>query len=107
MDITSFVDNKSRQLCYYIRAYWQGLISHKELELFFWDIMEEWTHIQANKQVPYSTQERVFWHLLHQIHYWPAEQLHTDMSLREDLEHCLKFLEGKGYCPFDCVGIRP
>ncbi len=105
--LVPFIESKARQLCFYLRAFWQGELPHSELELFFWDTMEEWGQVRNATKSPYSQRERVFWHLLHQIHYWPEEQLERDLYLKQELDNCVNFLDGKGFCPFDCVGIRP
>ncbi len=107
MTVISFIDEKAKQLCYYLRAFWQGDLPHTELELFFWDTLEEWSQVNYQLDQPYSQKERVFWHLLHQIHFWAEEKLAYDNYLVEELANCIVFLEGKGICPFDCVGIRP
>ncbi len=69
--------------------------------------MEEWNHIKFDASAPYSHKERVFWHLLHQIHFWPEAKLLTDKYLRSELETCMGYLEGEGQIPLDCVGVRP
>ena len=93
MTVQEFVNKKAKQLCFYLRAFWHGELPIEEVELFFWQ--------------PYTPKERVFWHLLHQVHYWPEDKLAHDTYLIEELTNCVLFLEGKGHCPFDCVGIRP
>lgn len=107
MKLAPFIDSKGKQLCYYLRAFWSGVIPHDELDLFFWDTLEEWSLIKNTVSSPYTQRERVFWHILHQVHYWSEEQLKRDTYLRDELENCLQFIEGKGFCPFDCIGIRP
>ena len=105
--VNNFINEKSQQLCYYLRGYWGNLIAYSELELFFWDVLEEWSQVEYSLEQPYSSQERVFWHLLHQIHYWDAQKIMLDDDLIEELQCCACFLEGTGRCPIDCVGIRP
>ncbi|WP_408609409.1 hypothetical protein [Alteromonas pelagimontana] len=105
--VTSFIDTKSKQLCYYLHAFWDEKLAFREIEIFFWDTLEEWSQVEYNLTLPYTQQERVFWHLLHQLHYWPEEKLRSDTFLVEELTNCISFLEGKGICPFDCIGIRP
>jgi len=102
-----FVDSKAKQLCFYLKAFWLGELPLEELELFFWDSMEEWGQIDYTLTQPYTPKERVFWHLLHQAHFWSEEKLKYDQYLVEELSNCVAFLEGKGMRPFDCVGIRP
>lgn len=105
--VNSFINDKARQLCFYLRAFWQGDIAHSELELFFWDTLEEWGQVRYSLEQPYSQKERVFWHLLHQIHFWSEDKLMYDNYLVEELANCMLFLEGSGFCPIDCIGIRP
>lgn len=107
MKVKAFINQKARQLCYYLRAFWQGDLPFQELELFFWDTMEEWGQVSYRLNQPYSQKERVFWHLLHQMHFWHEDKLMYDNYLVEELANCMLYLEGKGLCPFDCVGIRP
>lgn len=87
----------------------ENSIPYTELDLFFWDTMEEWSLIKSGKQQPYERIEQVFWHVLHQIHYWPPKTLKQDSILRQELEMCIDFLEGDQAfpLPLDCIGIRP
>lgn len=105
--VNAFIDNKAKQLCYYLRGFWGNQIAYSELELFFWDILEEWSQVDYDLTQPYSSKERAFWHLLHQMHFWDAEKLMYDDELIEELQSCANYLEGKGVCPAHCVGIRP
>jgi hypothetical protein len=102
-----FIDEKSKQLAFFIRGFWEYRIPHREIELYFWDTLEEWTQVKSSDQEPYSQKERVFWHLLHQFHFWPEQKLISDPYLRSELATCLDYLEGAGQYPLDCVGIRP
>lgn len=105
--VTDFINLKKSQLAYYVRAFWGRRIHYSELELYFWDTLEEWSIVKLTLDEPYSEKERVFWHLLHQIHYWPEHKLLHDQFLRGELLNCVECLEDKGNCPLDCVGIRP
>lgn len=107
MNVDFFISQKAKQLCFYLRAFWQGELPFAEMELFFWDTMEEWSQINDRMASPYSTKERVFWHLLHQTHFWPQDKLMYDTFLIEELTNCVLYLEEKGMCPFDCIGVRP
>lgn len=107
MYISQFIEEKSGQLCFYLRAYWQGTLDYQELNYFFWDTLEEWSLYRCEGTEPYSHRERVFWYLLHQIHYWRDEQLMHDSILRDELVQCVAFLEGESVYPMDCIGIRP
>jgi hypothetical protein len=107
--VSIFVQHKSQQLIYFVRGFLQNKISYPELDLFFWDTMEEWSQIKKGKNLPYEKTEQVFWHVLHQVHYWPQSTLIEDLYLRGELETCLDCLESEGKypLPLDCIGIRP
>ena len=107
--IEKFVTAKARQLANYVRAYLDYKIPYTELELFFWDTMEEWAQIRQEIELPYCNNEKLFWHLMHQIHFWPQHCLQNDVYLRGELENCVEYLQGNHHYPFpiDCIGIRP
>jgi len=107
--VSNFVKHKSQQLTYFVRNFLQKKIPYSELDLFFWDTMEEWAQIEKVENLPYEKTEQVFWHVLHQVHYWPQNTLLEDPYLRGELETCLDCLESKGNypLPLDCIGIRP
>ena len=107
--VTDFVQHKSKQLAFFVRGFLGLKIPYSEVDLFFWDTMEEWSQIKKGKQLPYENTEHVFWHVLHQVHYWPQKTLLEDPYLRGELETCLDCLESQGAypLPLDCIGIRP
>ncbi len=107
MTVTSFVNRKALQLVFFIRGFWDNRIPYTEMNLYFWDTLEEWAQVEEGKSAPCSREEQVFWHLLHQIHFWPEQKLLLDDELRAELNICMDFLEGQGHYPFDCIGIRP
>lgn len=107
MTVDRFIDTKAAQLAYYVRAFWDNRIPYSEVNLYFWDIMEEWVQISTSTNEPGSQKERVFWHLLHQLHFWPEKKLKSDPFLRSELLTCVEFLEGAKVLPLDCIGIRP
>lgn len=107
LDIEQFIEEKSKQVCFYMRAFWRETIDYAELNYFFWDTLEEWSLCTVSEKSPYSHRERVFWHLLHQIHFWPEHQLRKDRILCEELQQCVEFLQGKSNYPTDCIGLRP
>lgn len=107
MEVEQFITRKAPQLAYYLRAFWARRIPYAEVDLYFWDTMEEWTQINACSHEPSSQKERVFWHLLHQLHFWDEKKLLEDPYLHSELEVCVDFLEGASQVPFDCVGVRP
>jgi len=105
--VDSFINTKAAQLAYYVRAFWDNRIPYSEVNLYFWDIMEEWVQLGTNTHEPGSQKERVFWHLLHQLHFWPEKKLKFDPFLRSELLTCVEYLEGAKVLPLDCIGIRP
>lgn len=107
LSVNDFINAKAKQLSYFLRAFWLHQIPYREIDLYFWDTLEEWTAVKRIKDQPYTQKERVFWHLLHQLHFWPEQKLLQDPYLKTELSTCLDFLEGEGCCPLDCVGIRP
>ena len=102
-----FIDLKSQQLIFYISRYLRGRLPHSELHVFVWDTLEEWGQLRIQSNQPYSHRERVFWHLIHQLEFWPASVLKHDKYLRRNIQDCLCYLKGYGKAPADCVGIRP
>lgn len=104
---TTFVDLKASQLAYYIKAYFSRKIPYTELDLYLWDTLEEWSQVNIKKEEPYTTKERVFWHLVHQVSFWSENMLENDKYLRGELNNCVAYLEGEGHYPADCIGIRP
>lgn len=102
-----FIELKSQQLVYYVSRFLRGRLAHRELHLFIWDTLEEWSQFQLLAGAPDSLRERVFWHLMHQLEYWPADSLQHNRQLRRSIQDCLSFLRGKGHCPLDCIGVRP
>lgn len=107
MKVRDFVEVKGKQLTYYVRAFIAQQLEYSELDLFIWDTLEEWTLVTIDSNEPYSEQERVFWHLLHLINYFPESTLQRDTCLQEELKTCMEFLDGQGALPMDCIGIRP
>lgn len=103
----TFVDSKACQLAFYIKAYLSHRIPYNEIDLYLWDTLEEWAQVSINKEEPYTTKERVFWHLMHQISFWSEAMLEHDNYIRGELTNCANFLEGVGRFPNDCIGIRP
>lgn len=102
-----FIDVKSSQVCFFLQAFWHQDLPHQELQLFFWDTLEEWNQIKTITNLPYTRREQVFWHLLQQIHFWPEDELRHNEYLCDELRNCVHYLLHEGLCPFDCIGIRP
>jgi hypothetical protein len=105
--VEMFIAQKSQQLVYFVSRYLRGQLPHAELHIFIWDTLEEWAQLRVGAQVPQSFHEQVFWHVLHQLEYWPESRLQHDKILRKQLQRCLGFLRGKTEVPNDCVGVRP
>lgn len=104
---TYFIEQKSQQLVFYASRFLRGQLPHHELHLFIWDTLEEWATLSGRPLEPPAYQEKVFWHLLHQLEYWPEQQLLQNRKLKRNLQSCLRFLAGKGLRPENCVGLRP
>jgi hypothetical protein len=105
--VEMFIAQKSQQLVFFVSRYLRGQLPHAELHLFIWDTLEEWAQLRVGIQEPQTFHEQVFWHVLHQLEYWPESRLQHDKLLRKQLHQCLGFLRGKAEVPIDCVGIRP
>jgi len=105
--VNQFIELKSRQLAYYVRGFLTRSIEYTELDMFIWDTFEEWAQVTVSKTDPYSAKERVFWHLIHQLSFWPQDTLLTDSLLNDELNICTDYIDGEGSFPMDCVGIRP
>lgn len=103
----NFIDEKSQQLVFYASRFLRGQLSQHELHLFIWDTLEEWAALSNRPESPPAYQERVFWYLVHQLEYWPEQQLRQNKKLKRNLQLCLGFLSGKGQRPENCVGLRP
>ncbi|MDX1676388.1 hypothetical protein [Arsukibacterium sp.] len=102
-----FIELKSQQLVYYVSRFLRGRLAHNELHIFIWDTLEEWSQFDLLAGAPGSLKEQVFWHLMHQLEYWPACRLQHDHQLRRSIQDCLNFLRGTGRCPLNCIGVRP
>ena len=105
--LQSFIDDKSQQLIYFVSRFFRGQLPHRELHLFVWDTLEEWSQLRIRSWRPETLREQVFWHVLYQLEYWSEQELQRDKILRKQLQNCLGYLRGKVCLPLDCVGIRP
>lgn len=102
-----FIEQKSQQLIFYISRYFRGKLPHSELHLFIWDTLEEWALLSKASRAPFTHRECVFWHLIHQLEYWPDDVLREDKQLRRKIQDCICYLKGHGIAPVDCIGVRP
>jgi len=75
--------------------------------LFVWDTLEEWAQLSKASHLPYTHHERVFWHLIHQLEFWPDATLRENKKLRRNIQDCICYLKGRGMAPIDCIGVRP
>ncbi|MER2493626.1 hypothetical protein [Catenovulum sediminis] len=107
MRVNQFVELKSKQLAHYVRAFLARQVEYSELDMFVWDTLEEWGQVTIQKNEAYSEKERVFWHLIHQVSFWPQDTLQTDSLLIDELNICANFICDQGGFPMDCIGIRP
>lgn len=107
MRVNQFIELKSKQLAYYVRAFLARSIDYAELDMFMWDTLEEWGQVTISRNEAYSEKERVFWHLMHQLSFWPKDTLLTDTLLFNELNICTNFISDDGCFPMDCIGIRP
>jgi hypothetical protein len=105
--LKSFIEQKSRQLVFYLSRFLRGRLPHRELHLFVWDTLEEWSQLRVRSRKPETLHEQVFWHLLYQIEYWSEPELKQNPRIRRELQYCLSFLHGYGQLPCYCVGVRP
>ncbi len=102
-----FITMKSMQLVFYASRFLRGQLPHRELHLFIWDTLEEWAALKHPPSSPPRQQERVFWFLLHELDYWPEQQLRHNKKLKRNLQLCLGFIAGKTARPENCLGHRP
>ena len=107
MSVETFVKEKSSQLSRYIHSYWEGDIVFNELQKFTWDTLEEWTLEPGKHTVNYSTQERLFWHILYFVQFQTEKSLKPSSLVAEELEFLLYFLDSNEPCPLDIIGHRP
>ncbi|WP_108651552.1 hypothetical protein [Dongshaea marina] len=107
MKINDYIEHHSQQLACFVFAFLAHEIAFRELHNFTWSALAEWTPLCDEDKQPESDQERVFWHLLYELHQWDEGQLSQDKWLRLQLWNCALFLNGQGSCPAYCVGTRP
>ncbi|MGQ8365905.1 hypothetical protein [Glaciecola sp. 1036] len=106
MSVDGFITEKSKQLEFYIRGYWDAAITYHELQQFLWDTLEEWGTVENSAFVAYSHQERVFWHVFFVVQHTEEEDLKYE-DQNPDLAFVLEFLNRNYLCPLDVVGMRP
>lgn len=104
--VDRFIKEKSPQFCYFIRYFLNEELPFSELQLFIWDLLEEWHQLKTQNS-PYTLREQVFWYVVHLLSRWGDEQLRGNLFLRRQLSDCMSFLEGSSPPPPGCTGIRP
>jgi len=103
-----FISQKARQFAYFINQVLTNSVPFSEVQLFAWDILEEWNRIDIDESCRVAPYERVFWHAFYVIQSTDEEMLDTDQSLRAELTECCLYLEQKtNVAPANCVGVRP
>jgi len=107
LHIENFINDKISQLMYILTALLKKSVHPTEVDIFIWDCFEEWAQLNVTDEMPSSAQERVFWHLIHELKLGSLTNLESDLSLSSEIEICLDFLKGKGTYPIHCVGWRP
>lgn len=107
MKIENFVNEKISQLVYYLHALLKSAVHHTEVENFIWDCFEEWGQLDITDETPSSAQERVFWHLIHELKLASLSDYKNNPQLINEITICLDFLDGKGNYPLHCIGWRP
>ena len=105
-----FIETKAPQLAYYGKAFLEDQLDYKEIQIYMWDVLEEWQHLTqmtSTVSVPESDTEKVFWHLLHCFDKWPAWALRGNQFLRQQVDECCNYINMGGNVPEACIGIRP
>ena len=103
-----FVSQKSPQLVYFISHFLTHAVSFHEVQIFAWDILEEWNSIDCNKQQQPCDNESVFWHLLYLLQSENEDSLLNDPALKTQLTKCSQYLiQDNSSVPSGCVGVRP
>lgn len=107
MYLEPFINTKIEQLIYYVKAVLTQQIHYTELDIFIWDVLEEWASLNVVDDTPASARERVFWHVIHELSLHSVQSLQNDLYVKTEVITCIDFLQGIGSYPIDCVGWRP
>ena len=107
MIIEQFINERVVQMTAYVSAVINQTLHYTELDKFIVDTMEEWASLQVTDETPSNAQERVFWHLMHEVSLHGAQALHQDLFFKSEMNTCLEFFNGVGSYPIDCIGWRP
>jgi len=107
MIIEQFINERVVQMIAYVSAVINQTIHYTELDKFIVDTMEEWASLHVTDETPSNAQERVFWHLMHEVSLHGAQALHQNLFFKSEMNTCLEFFNGIGSYPIDCIGWRP
>ena len=107
MIIEQFINERIIQMCTYVGAVINETLHYTELDKFIVDTMEEWASLSVTDETPGNAQERVFWHLIHEISLHGGQALLKDLFFKSEMCTCLDFFNGIGSYPIDCIGWRP
>ena len=107
MIIEPFITEKITQMCAYISAVSNQTLHYTELDNFILDTMEEWASLHVTDITPSSAQERVFWHLMHEVSLNGGLALQQNLFFKSEMNACIDFFNGIGSYPIDCIGWRP
>lgn len=104
----AFIKQKAQQFAYFINQVLSGSVPFPEVQLFTWDILEEWNRLDVEESDDISALERVFWHAFYVIQSSDEQMLLSDKLIQQELNGCCEFLELKtNKVPQGCVGLRP
>lgn len=107
MIIEQFINEKISQINIYISAVIDHSLHYTELDIFVQNTMEEWTLLNVEDETPGNAQERVFWHIIHELNLHSAYELEHNLYFKSEISTCLDFFSGVGSYPIDCIGWRP
>ncbi len=106
MNPEDFIQAKAPQLAFYGQAALEKLLPESELQQYLWDTLSEWAQHQYTGQTN-SQFERVFWHLLFELHQLEHELEHLCQDTKHHLLDCCSYLCGAQQLPSGCIGVRP
>lgn len=107
MIIEQFISGKIIQMSSYVSAVIDQTLHYTELDKFILDTMEEWASLNVTDETPSTAQERVFWHLIHEVSLNGSKALQQDLFFKSEMSTCIDFFKGNGSYPIDCIGWRP
>ncbi|MBL0711088.1 MAG: hypothetical protein JJV99_08765 [Colwellia sp.] len=107
MIIEQFISERIIQMTAYISAVMGKKLHYTELDKFIVDTMEEWAALSVTDETPSNAQERVFWHVMHEVSLHGSQTLQQNLFFKSEINTCLDFFHGIGSYPIDCIGWRP